>query len=485
MFCSHCGSANVQSLGVRFYGNKKVKKYKCNICATEFVSDDDKSQTETISKHNVVVTSATAGFTVNTQFFQTLLHFCNITNSKLMILPVNNGKEYNIEDYPEVLRPFMVDRKVVINSKTAIMGNIKLGTNLESPIQGLDMLSKGNNIVFGHPQLQLRTLPRKSEKYPSIITTTGSVSIPKYPQNKTAHKAQFNHSYSAIFIDGNNEHIIRNLNFDGNGFYDLDTYYTSDDVLLEQAVEAIVLGDEHVMFMDPTVRELTFGKGGLVDKLKPKYLVRHDVLDNYSITHHHNKDPVKTYFKFINGSNSLEQELEKTLDFIISTTPPKTTSIIVSSNHSDHLARWLREVDIKHDPQNMKLYHRLMWLLLNEIDESGVISDPFYLWAKSKNDLNNIRFLGQTETFLIHDIDVSNHGNHGVNGAKGTINSFKDVPLKTIIGHSHSPGIEKGAYQVGTSSVFNLEYNKGLSTWHHCHCLIHKNGKRQLVFMVD
>jgi hypothetical protein len=51
-----------------------------------------------------------------------------------------------------------------------------------------------------------------------------------------------------------------------------------------------------------------------------------------------------------------------------------------------------------------------------------------------------------------------------------------------VIGHSHSPGIEGGCYQTGTSSRLVLEYSAGSpSGWMNTHCVVYANGKRALL----
>jgi hypothetical protein len=57
--------------------------------------------------------------------------------------------------------------------------------------------------------------------------------------------------------------------------------------------------------------------------------------------------------------------------------------------------------------------------------------------------------------------------------------------VKTIIGHSHSPGIDGGCYQTGTSTPLRLDYNKGPSSWLNCHCVLYANGKRSLLPIID
>jgi hypothetical protein len=73
----------------------------------------------------------------------------------------------------------------------------------------------------------------------------------------------------------------------------------------------------------------------------------------------------------------------------------------------------------------------------------------------------------------------------GTNGSRGSINQYAKIGAKTVIGHSHSPGIRHGAFQTGTSSTLRMDYTRGPSSWAHCHCVIYPNGKRQLIFVID
>lgn len=49
----------------------------------------------------------------------------------------------------------------------------------------------------------------------------------------------------------------------------------------------------------------------------------------------------------------------------------------------------------------------------------------------------------------------------------------------------NSPSIEKGCYQVGTSTHLSLGYTKGLSSWLNTHCVVYDNNKRQLIHIID
>src|SRR5690606_34189370 len=93
-------------------------------------------------------------------------------------------------------------------------------------------------------------------------------------------------------------------------------------------------------------------------------------------------------------------------------------------------------------------------------------------------------FLRRDESCQIGGIEVGYHGDKGPNGSRGSIKGFGKIGAKTIIGHSHTPGIKDGVYQVGTSSRLRLEYNSGPSGWLHCHACIYQNGKRSLINVI-
>lgn len=87
--------------------------------------------------------------------------------------------------------------------------------------------------------------------------------------------------------------------------------------------------------------------------------------------------------------------------------------------------------------------------------------------------------LGRSDSYRIHDWEVGQHGDIGASGSRGTINQFKELPTKMIIGHSHSPSRKNGVIQVGTSTHLRVGYNIGLSGWLQTHAIVHADGKAQ------
>jgi hypothetical protein len=108
---------------------------------------------------------------------------------------------------------------------------------------------------------------------------------------------------------------------------------------------------------------------------------------------------------------------------------------------------------------------------------------PFALWAEQYAP--NLRVLGGDESFRIAGIECGMHGDRGPNGARGSRMNLRRIGVKSVVGHSHSPGIEEGCYQTGTSTHLRLEYNSGASSWLQAHVAIYLSGKRTLLNIID
>jgi len=121
-----------------------------------------------------------------------------------------------------------------------------------------------------------------------------------------------------------------------------------------------------------------------------------------------------------------------------------------------------------------------------KMSESGASClDPFVYWMREKlSCVDRCEFPVRDESVSIAGIECGMHGDKGPNGARGNIRSFGRIGVKSVIGHSHTPGVVDGVYQVGTSSRLRMEYNGGPSSWMHTHCAIYKNGKRSLLFII-
>lgn len=456
----------------------------------------------------IVVTSAQNATPVFKPFLKCLEKFCEENKAELMVIPYRYKNPTSVftdldksgEWWDRGLDDYIVDQYLQVCNGLRIMGHVKIQPTAVDPISGFDSYTGLDSAIFGHPKIRLKTVPTPSQHLPKILATTGTITKQNYTDSKAGQKGYFHHSYGAVIIeidDKNEIYHVRHVHGDSkNGsFYDLDKRYTTQGVRKNIRVSGLVTGDSHASHVDEFVVNATYkDKDSMVNVLRPKALVYHDVEDFYPRNHHHRGNPILAYSKHHLGRNNVEEGLQITADFIDSNTIKGCTNILVKSNHDEALDRWLKEADPKGDPENAKFYHYMMYNILNTVkttDTGFSHDDPFEFWCKNPCEYQGLQnkdetvFLKRDESFLIEGIEVGFHGDKGANGARGSVNNFAKIGAKTIIGHSHSPAIYEGCYQVGVSAKLNLEYVSGASSWLHTHCIIYPDGKRTLINVIN
>jgi hypothetical protein len=309
------------------------------------------------------------------------------------------------------------------------------------------------------------------------MLTTGSITHPNYSISDAGEKGKWHHCQAALILEKHKDFVfVRQLGIDDNGhIYDLDMRFTPTGYTFGNRAEALVTGDEHVKFN--TVERPTYGKGSITELLRPKYIVRHDVLDGYAGSHHHLSDPMLQFLKFNNGDDDYRKELDECVAFINRTTPKYATTLIVPSNHHDHLAKFLARSDANKDHRNA-LFILEMQAKMREAGLRGDNYDPFYLYCKDKLTCK-YKFLDRNEPFYIHDVDHSQHLDVGPNGSRGSAKSLAKTPDKVSGGHAHGARIYQGVYQSG-SSTGRLGYERGYSDHSTSHIIQYVNGKRAI-----
>lgn len=454
-----------------------------------------------------VITSAQNNTPVHRGFLHSLTNYCEHNDARLVVIPyryknptsVWNNNNKDEEKWADEIQEYLVTELTRLSDSFIIMANVKIQPTAVQPLSGFDGYTGLDSAIIGHPKVQLVTVPTPSQHLPKILTTTGAVTKPNYTDSKAGWKGEFHHSLAALVveIDEAGDTHIRHIHGDdvtGN-FYDLDKLYTGTDVTSGIRIAAIVTGDTHAEFMDDKVKSATYtAPDSMCALLRPEVIVRHDVEDFYARNHHHRGNDLIAFGKHHFGRDNVEESLQITADFIDETTFPDAVNIIVRSNHDEALDRWLREAEPKYDPENAILYHYLKMHQLENVKmtDTGFSSIvPFEFWCHNPKRGRGLRskdqtkFLKRDESFRVSDVELGFHGDIGPNGSRGSIKAFSKIGPKTIIGHSHSPGIYEGCYQVGVSAKLNLEYASGPSSWCHTHCLVYQDGSRSLVHVIN
>lgn len=458
-----------------------------------------------------VVTAAMNNVPVDANVFGALRRCAEERDARLLVVPIRYRNpttpgEYTLRGagwwWPKEVEPFLVGSPVQLHRYLWLFGDVRVGATAENPLSGLDPFGSGASAIFGHSQLAMTTIATPQLELPKILHTTGTTSVARYSESKAGAKAAFHHSLGGLYVeaDGDAFHLRQLCTDSQGGFYDVDRYFHAKGSKRADPAEALVLGDWHEWFTDPAVAAATLGfarrgdgrfvgvPGSLATATRARRWVFHDLVDAYAISHHHRRDPILRAVKRAAGRSDLRAELESVVEFLRRCVPRGVEAVVVPSNHHDHILRWLREADWRDDPENAELYLELALDVLraSRFGAGGVEEpDPFARYVeRALGAKARVRFLGADAPFRVGGVELGLHGHLGPNGARGTARNLSMIGTRTMIGHTHSPGIVRGCWVVGTSSHLRREYTRGPSSWLNTHGLVWPNGKRQLVSVI-
>lgn len=448
---------------------------------------------------------------VHAGFFENLLAYMAFRKGQLHVIPglYKNPNAYfgpynqNYKPWwDKPIRPYLFAGRAELGPHIMVLGDLRVQPTATQPLTGHESISGHRTGIIGHPKLALKTIAEPQSRLPKMLTTTGAVTKQNYSISRAGKIADFHHTFGACLVEvRGDQHFIRQINAKRDGsFIDLQWEVKDGEVRPAPPAETLVMGDVHEWFIDPKVEAATFGEGGIIETLRPKRIVYHDLDDSFSVSHHHRKDPFLKVLKRETGLDRVKAEVNSAIAWVFNKTPANTEAVIVASNHNDHLLRWLRETDWRDEPHNAEFYlETALHLVRNTKMDGGAadIPDPLHYWfrrqhpavfgPKSKRDKlgRTFRLLERSESYEVQGVDMTNHGDMGANGSRGTLRQYAKMGSKTISGHTHTFGIDEGAYSAATSSYLKRGFNQGLSTWMQGHVIQYANGKRSLIIIID
>lgn len=453
--------------------------------------EDIKKWAKKASKYttkNFVITCAQNCSSVNKTFLKAIHRYCLDKEAELIVIPFVHNSARNERWYDPQIEFFLGAERRELNSNLIIMSDLTRTPTVMNPLASREAITGASSGIFPHVKVALKTVPTPQGELPKILVTTGALTLPRYTETSAGKVGEFHHTYGALSVtlDGEKFHQRHLLPDEDGSFYDLGSLYAEHNVTTGHRAEALILGDSHVRFFDPLVKEATFdAKESITKVLKPKKIVHHDLLDQYTRNHHHKGNSLIAVAKAKAGVREVEEEILQAINFLNETTPKGSQAYIIASNHNDALNRWLLESDFREDPDNAIFFLEMNLAMHKaaEITPQGYSSiDPLEFYCRNKT---KAIFLKRDKSFMVKDIELGFHGDKGLNGARGSARSFTKIGPKCVIGHSHSPLILNSVYQTGTSSRYNLEYCSGPSSWLQTHCIIYPNGKRVLINIID
>lgn len=463
-----------------------------------------------------ILSSAQDGTSPDEYFLPNLKAYASFLGAEILIsgytyaknLFENHGKSeaYFHEDLVE----YMTDERVLIGTDLVFCGEMNTLPTAVNPLSGFHNYTGKKLGIFPHPKVQLESVPTIKGDPAKLLITTGSITKPNYVKKKAGIKAEYHHIIGAVIVEvkPDGTFFARHILAEKDGsFYDLDRRIADGvvSIELEDTVEAITYGDIHTAKLDKDIAYGTFGydfmrkfydddshKGldrdfnSLTERLNPKHVFFHDVLD-FEVRNHHNIADHIHRFRTFDLDQTVENEIKVVAAFLQATKRPNCVSVVVESNHDLAFEKWLKTADYKNDPANAVYFLKnQIRLYENSRDKSyGILND-----AMEKDFLGHnhgILFLRTDDDYCVLEhikggIECGIHGHNGPNGVKGNYKQFAKVGVRCNTAHQHSGGIYEGVYMSGVMGLLH-GYNVGPSNWTFSHVIVYKNSKRALVTM--
>jgi hypothetical protein len=450
-----------------------------------------------------LVTSAQNNTRVHAPLWNNLLAYARYLGAELLVSQfVYNKAGYiarggsekarseNYDDiwYDAAIEPHLCNDSVQLAPGLIFCGEANILPTATRPISGFENYTGRASTILPHARQELQSVASLGPA--KLIYTTGTATLRNYLQKRVGLVAEHYHAYGALIVevDADGRWFVRQLRATEDGaFQDLDVVVSRGRVTTGNRVEGISYGDIHVEEIDPIVRAITWGAGGIADTLRPRYQFFHDLHDHYRRNHHELRNPHAMFRRFVDRQESVEDELRKDAEFLKESLRPWSKSIVVGSNHNEALDRWLREVDFRADPVNAQFYLKAQAMVYADLVKGragNVLAALLYGMGVPRS----VRFLDGDESFVtcrkaggIEHI----HGHDGPNGARGTPRGFERLGRRTTTGHTHVAGIVGDVVTSGTSSKLRLAYNRGASSWTHSHTIEYPNGCRAVITLID
>lgn len=445
------------------------------------------------SVERLLVTSAQNATPVHTGFLKALQTAAKALGATLVVIPLRyknptsawTASQANAEAWDEAVIPYLCNVRKRLGPNLVLLGDIKTQPTATRPLTGFESITGSESCILGHTKLQFTVIPAPASRFPKIMTTTGACTLPNYTDSAAGKKGEFHHVYGAVLIErqGKYFNLRQILGGKDGSFTDLNREYLADGTTRKAPPAlALALGDTHVDITDPNVDLATFGPGGMVEVLEPGHVIYHDLSDEGTVNPHTLDNPFVAVAKHQTGLNDVRAEIQRAANFVAKRTKG-CVSVIVPSNHTDFLQRWLVRHDWRDDPANAEFY--LESALAQIRSATGERGDAFGYWLRKMLPREDVKILSRDESFTLAGVEFGMHGDRGPNGSRGSRMNLRRIGVKSVIGHAHSPGIEEGCYQVGTSTALRLDYNAGPSSWLQTHCVLYASGKRSLITVID
>lgn len=464
-----------------------------------------------------IITAAQNNTDAHTEFFTNLVSYAEFLGAEILVGTFSYNRaaysqkstkrglgptadDRGLDWYDPIFTPYFADEPLELAPMLEWRGELNISPTAVRPLSDLETYTRLKSGIFPHAKIQLTSVAGTKGDGAKMNFTTGTSTMLNYVKKKAGLKAEFHHAYGAaiVEVDHEGDWFVRQLNADTDGtFYDIPDLgqvgavkVESGEVLVEGVpVEGINWGDLHAQVIDPECKRMAFGRGGMLDALRPRHQIAHDILDfSNNRGHHDQKSSINRYRKTRLGWTDIAKEVEGVKALLDHMRRPWCQTVVADANHDRHLERWLDEADFRHDDRNAVFFLEANLEYRRSMDRNPHNSKYLFLYEALKRigledgDL----FLHADDSFVLcgedgEGIECSLHGDIGPNGSRGTPLGLAKMGRRANTGHTHSACILDGLYVAGTMSLLEQDWNVGPSSWTHSQIVTYPNGKRTIV----
>lgn len=478
------------------FSDKKVDRKK----AKKFLRKVDKQITEALGatgdfafskkrrsgKSNIfIVTGAQNATAVHRPFWGNMMEYVNFLGAELHVIPYRykNPSAYTSQEaldkyewWDDITLDYLNSNREELGPGVMYVGDAKIRPTAVNPMRSFESIAGGFSAIFGHPSVQLQSMPSFPSNPTPVHVTSMTCTVPNYSDTKAGLKGKEAHQYGFVVVEIMSDgcYFIRQVTADRDGtFFDL-YYKVSDQTIQEiESCEGFVMGDIHLAQVDHEVLGLTID---YLNKVRPGQTVLHDVFDGISVNHHGRKDPFQAWKNAETGMDCIKREVDELMSFVNDV--KSLNLVLVYSNHCVWLDRHLKEVDWRTDIRNAKTFLEYAHILLIDQPEKGLLH-----YLVDEEFSGDVTTLGPNDSHIVAGWEVGSHGHLGLNGSRGSMATFRKFNVPIIFGHLHGASRYGSAVQVGTYTNMDMGYNVGPTNWAHCGAVVHNNGHvQQLLF---
>jgi hypothetical protein len=427
-----------------------------------------------------LISSAQNGSPVNVEFLRNMEAYAKFIDAKIGIIATrykNPTSRFKDEDvWAEEVQPYLTANRQFLHKDLLLLADLKVQATSPNPTNGIELFGDSASVIVGAPRIEMRSvavLPSQKQKF---LYSTGTTTIPNFTDSVAGGKAGAHHSYGFVIVEIENEEIVhlRSVSANAEGSFNDLIFRIEDEKVTAEIVDVLVWGDSHFAQKNQQVtdafRNLAFDLGINISVL-------HDVWDSQSINVHNIKNPVVQHQLMKEDKDDLRKELLQMEEELKWFEDNMKETLVIASNHDDMLDRAMVQGKWTDNLKNAEIFIKMLQLSLSGKAKNGLI--PYCINKK----FTKVHALGINDSYVKYGVELAIHGHKGPNGSRGSVQSFSRLSQKTIVGHSHSPSIRWGCYQVGISCGMEHGYNHGLSGWAFAGCTLNKHGKRQMIIL--